>query len=438
MRSVNQTSSSTFLRSFLDLAERASSDSISNPVRKPLISRKRFKSEATRKHRPDYKMLMFAGLIALSGLVLMFAMSPQRANSINAIEGKDLYSPLYFFIKHAVSLAVSIIVFIVVSNYSILNFKKISLLILSAGVGAGLLLWLLSLTGSPLAICTNGACRWLALPGIGSLQVAEVLKFSLLIFFATFWSYFIKQKKFNSTQNLIYSLPVVVVSLLLVVVAQSDLGTAISMTAMLLAMIVAAGIKRKYFVMILVALLSGFLLSILATPYRRERVMTYFQGDKVSSEDNSRHSNQAKIAIGSGGFLGLGVGKSIQAAGYLPESLNDSIFAIIGEVLGFVGTTILLGLFYFMLNRMYIITTKSHEPYYRLLAAGVFAWIFSHTFINIASMTGIMPMTGITLPFLSFGGTSLVIISGALGVIFNVSRYTARVPLIEMESSYEQ
>lgn len=428
----------TFLRSFLELVERASSDSLSSSNRKTLSVRNRFASETTRKHRPDYKMLMFAGLIALIGLVLMYAMSPQRANSINIIEGEDIYSPLYFFMKHTFSLAVSVVVFIFFSSYSILNYKKMSLFILSIGIGAGFLLWLLSLSGSPLAICTKGACRWLALPGIGSLQVAEVLKFSLLIFFSTFWSYFVKKKSFNSTQNLIFSLPVILISLLLVVVAQSDLGTAISMTAMLLAMIVAAGIKQKYLIIIIAVLFGGFMFSILATPYRRERVMTYIQGDKTSSEDNSRHSNQAKIAIGSGGLFGLGVGKSIQAAGYLPESLNDSIFAIIGEVLGFLGTTILLGLFYFMLSRMYMITSNSHEPYHRLLAAGVFAWIFSHTFINIASMTGLMPMTGITLPFLSFGGTSLVIISGALGIIFNVSRYTARIPLIEMGSNYEQ
>lgn len=438
MGSAVKSAPTTFLRSFLELVERASSDSLSSSNRKTLSARNRFASETTRKHRPDYKMLMFAGLIALIGLVLMYAMSPQRANSINTIEGEDIYSPLYFFMKHAFSLAVSVVVFIFFSSYSILNYKKMSLLILSIGIGAGFLLWLLSLSGSPLAICTKGACRWLALPGIGSLQVAEVLKFSLLIFFSTFWSYFVKKKSFNSTQNLIFSLPVILISLLLVVVAQSDLGTAISMTAMLLAMIVAAGIKQKYLIIILAVLFGGFMFSILATPYRRERVMTYIQGDKTSSEDNSRHSNQAKIAIGSGGLFGLGVGKSIQAAGYLPESLNDSIFAIIGEVLGFLGTTILLGLFYFMLSRMYMITSNSHEPYHRLLAAGVFAWIFSHTFINIASMTGLMPMTGITLPFLSFGGTSLVIISGALGIIFNVSRYTARIPLIEMGSNYEQ
>jgi cell division protein FtsW len=146
-----------------------------------------------------------------------------------------------------------------------------------------------------------------------------------------------------------------------------------------------------------------------------------------SSDDTSTtgyHIHQALIAVGSGGLTGKGLGRSIQAFGYLPEAANDSIFAIFAEKFGFVGTIAVLAIFAALLMRLLRVMDNAGNEYQRLILAGVFAWVFTHSIVNIGAMLGIFPLTGITLPFLSFGGTSLLFIMGALGLSLNASRYT--------------
>lgn len=130
------------------------------------------------------------------------------------------------------------------------------------------------------------------------------------------------------------------------------------------------------------------------------------------------------FAIGSGGLFGVGIGNSVQAAGYLPEAINDSIFAILGETFGFAGLMVILWLFYMLLRQIIRMMERLPDPRYQLLVAGVFGWITSHVVINIAAMIGLIPLTGITLPFLSFGGTSMVFMAAALGLVFQVSQFT--------------
>jgi cell division protein FtsW len=136
------------------------------------------------------------------------------------------------------------------------------------------------------------------------------------------------------------------------------------------------------------------------------------------------HIDQALIAVGSGGLTGKGLGQSIQAFGYLPEAANDSIFAILAEIFGFLGTIAVLAIFAALLYRLVYIVDRSANIYYRMLVAGVFGWVFSHTVVNIGAMLGIFPLTGITLPFVSFGGTSLLFMLAALGLTLQISRYT--------------
>ena len=160
-------------------------------------------------------------------------------------------------------------------------------------------------------------------------------------------------------------------------------------------------------------------------PHRMARVMTFLKGDSTEITDSTRHIIQAKIAVGSGGMFGLGIGKSVQATGYLPEAINDSIFAIIGEVFGFAGCIVVVGLFAALVARLLKNVATSHDAFNRLLITGAAAWVFSHFAINITSMLGIAPMTGITLPFLSYGGTSMIFVAGVLGLAFNASQFTA-------------
>jgi cell division protein FtsW len=172
---------------------------------------------------------------------------------------------------------------------------------------------------------------------------------------------------------------------------------------------------------------------VISAPHRMERVMTFMQGDSNTSsvDENSYHIAQARIAIGSGGLFGLGIGKSVQSTGYLPEAINDSIFAIMGETFGFVGLLAILVLFSMLLLSLLRVASRLPDMGLRLLVVGVFGWVGSHVILNVAAMTGVAPLTGIPLPLLSYGGTSMLFIAAALGLAFQLSRYTSHKPIEE-------
>jgi cell division protein FtsW len=265
------------------------------------------------------------------------------------------------------------------------------------------------------------------MPGIGTIQPAEILKFGILVFTAGFLGARVQQGLVNDVHKTLVPLGTMLgLAMLFVIVFQKDMGTGISLVAILVTMLVAAGIKWKLLGSIGVGLVVVGLLLVVTAPHRMERVMTFFQGDAAAADnDDNHHINQAKIAIGSGGFFGLGIGNSVQASGYLPEAINDSVFAVMGETFGFVGLVAILALFTGLLLRLLKVYDHLGPPEMRLLVAGVFGWLGSHVMLNIAAMIGLVPLTGITLPLLSFGGTSMVFIVGALGLAFQLSRYTS-------------
>jgi cell division protein FtsW len=264
----------------------------------------------------------------------------------------------------------------------------------------------------------------------GSLQPAELLKFAILIFLAGFLGRKTRQGKLNDLhETLIPAGIIAAVSLLFVVVIQKDMGTGISVASIFMSMLFVSGLSRKNIAILLVTLFLGGLLLIFSSPHRVDRVMTFLQGDSTSSsesDDDNYHIEQAKLAIGSGGLFGVGIGNSVQSTGYLPEAINDSVFAIMGETFGFVGLITILALFTALLIRLLKIMDHLVDVRLKLLAAGVFGWLGAHVILNIASMIGVFPLTGITLPLLSFGGTSMVFIAAALGLVFQLSRFTVR------------
>ena len=139
----------------------------------------------------------------------------------------------------------------------------------------------------------------------------------------------------------------------------------------------------------------------------------------------SYHITQATVAMGSGGLFGRGLGQGVSPFGYLPEAVNDSIFAVLGETFGFIGLIVILLLFFMLLRRLLFIVDRVSDPTMRLIVAGVFGLIMTHVVVNVGAMTGIFPLTGVTLPFLSFGGTSLLFMMLSLGLVFHISRYTS-------------
>jgi cell division protein FtsW len=193
---------------------------------------------------------------------------------------------------------------------------------------------------------------------------------------------------------------------------------------MIAAMVFIAGAPKKLLFQTAIAIIIGIVLLTSTSSYRRGRLATFLNPTRDCQAEGYQ-ACQALIAVGSGGIAGLGLGKGVQAYGYLPESQNDSIFAIYSEKFGFLGVTALLGLFLGFFSRLKKIIMHTPDAYSRLLVVGVLAWLSTQTLINIGAMTGMLPLKGITLPFISYGGTSLVFITAAIGIVFQISRYTS-------------
>ncbi len=395
-----------------------------------------------RRHRPDYQIVLYMGLLMLLGLVVMYAIGPQRANVLNNAYGTDYYTSIYFFVKQTISLLLALAAFVALALMPYTWIKKYAGKILLVGFIACIVLFL---TGNlvhidAIAQCSLGACRWFNLGPLGSIQPAELLKFGLLAFTAGFLGMRANQGLINDVHKTLVPLgALVLVAVFFVVGLQKDMGTGIAMMAILASIMMVAGVSKKVGAVLLGGAVGIGLIFIVLAPHRIERVMTFFAGDSSASseiDDANYHITHAKIAIGSGGLLGVGIGNSVQATGYLPEAINDSVFAIMGETFGFVGLTLILLLFGALLLRLLKVVDHLPDMWMKLAVAGVFGWLAAHVILNVAAMIGVFPLTGITLPLLSFGGTSMIFIAGALGLAFQLSRYTTH-GQVNKESSYE-
>jgi cell division protein FtsW len=393
-----------------------------------------------RAHRPDYVMIMLVGLIMLFGLVVIYAIGPQRSQVLNSLAGTS-FSETYFVIKQAISLIAALIALFVMAFMPLKIIRQHAGKIMIGGLVAGALLFLFGnvLGVEQIARCSLGACRWFELGPLGSFQASELLKFGILIFIARFLADRIRQGRVNDWEDTIAPLVIVsAVALFMVVVLQKDLGTGLAMVAIIGSMLMVGGVNLRIGATLLAGLAVLAVLAIVSAPHRIERVATFLRGDETSvsaTEDaDTYHIHHAKIAMGSGGLFGVGIGNSVQATGYLPEAINDSVFAIIGETFGFVGLMVLMLLMTALLLRILRITDRLQDDWMRLIAAGLFGWLAAHIVLNIASMTGVFPLTGITLPLLSFGGTSMVFIGAAIGMVFQASRYTSHGDLIRKDA----
>ncbi len=402
-----------------------------------LNSTKRSAAMSIRRHRPDYMIVLYMGLLMLCGLIIVYAIGPQRANVLNNSYGSD-YSDTYFFVKQAISLFLSLLAFgfMAIAPYTWIT--KHGGKFLLAGFIACVILAVAGWADLGIAQQSLGATRWFNLGPFGSLQPSEILKFGALIFIASFLGTKAQQGKIHDVQETLVPLGVVAgLAMLFIVVIQKDLGTGIALISIIATMLLVAKIGMKTGLMILAGVFMAGVVLTLTSPHRVDRIDTFFKGDSSSTADaSSYHIEQAKIAIGTGGMFGVGIGNSVQATGYLPEAINDSVFAIMGEVFGFVGLVAILVLFTALLMRLLKVMDHLVDVRLKLLVAGVFGWFGAHVILNIASMIGIFPLTGITLPLLSFGGTSMIFIAAALGLVFQLSSYTVHSSRLK-EAPYE-
>lgn len=399
-----------------------------------------------RRHRPDYRITLFMGLLMLIGVIVMYAIGPARANLLNSLNGTSFYTGNYFVIKQLSALAIAAVAFVLMATIPFATLQKYGWRLVQIGFALCALLFVAGnlLHIDKIATNTLGAYRWFNLGPLGSLQPAEALKFALLIYMSGFLGRRYQEGKINSLRETVYPMAAVAaVALFVVIVLQKDMGTGIAMGSMIAAMFIVSTMKWRLLGRIGLACVALGIIAIISAPHRMERIATFFSGDSAATDsaqstDNNYQIKNAMIALGSGGMFGRGIGRSIQATGYLPEATNDSIFAILGEIFGFIGTTLILGLFAALLVRLLRLTDHLADMPMRLAMAGVFGWLAAHVMMNVASMIGMMPLTGITLPLLSFGGTSMVFITGALGLAFQLSRYTVhKAVVIKGDSSDE-
>ena len=369
---------------------------------------------------------MTLGLMAL-GLIVIYAIGPMRANVLNSAYGTN-YGPNDFFLGQLRSVALSIVAFFLA--FKVIPYKYIrkyaKLIIIVALLMSGLL-WILAMSGSSLAKCELGECRWYNFGPI-SFQPAEFLKLALTIYLADFLARKREENEIGKWKE--FWLPLLIVcglSLGLVVVAQGDLGTGVALMAIIFGMLLVSEVPFRQFALLLAVVLVVAVGAIATSSHRMQRINAWL--DTISGAevtDSTYHIENAMLAIGTGGFFGAGIGNSVQATGYLPESINDSVFAIMGETFGFVGLSVIIAVFGAILFRMLSIAEHTEQNDRRLLVIGVFSWTLAQVVVNIMAMTGLVPVTGITLPLLSYGGTSMVFISFAIGLVLQLSCYTSR------------
>ena len=374
-----------------------------------------------RRHRADHRLMLFMGLLILVGLIVLFAISPYQIHRINS-EGGSL-DQSHYMLKQLSYLGIGTAAFVVGSSVPLAAWRRFAGPMVIGALALCLLLALLGAFSAPPAMCFNGACRWFDL-GFVSFQPAEFLKFALMIFIAAFLGRRMQSNSVNNIQETLVPIGILVaLAVFFVIGLQKDMGTGITILGAIAAMLVVSGLSVRLMLLGGAGMAALGALFVVLSPHRVDRVVTFLNHSNVS-DASSYHIDMAKLAIGSGGLFGRGLGGGVQAFGYLPEALNDSIFAVLGEIFGFVGLLIILGLFMALLARIMRTSERVADPTMKLLAAGAFGWMATHVVVNIGAMTGILPLTGVTLPFLSFGGTSLLFMMATLGIVYHVSRYT--------------
>jgi cell division protein FtsW len=339
-------------------------------------------------------------LLTVFGLLMIYDASSVLAYSV--------YGNKYQFIKDQIVWV--ILGFITLFIFSSIDYHKLFNLALPLLVVALLLLILVFIPG--IGSGAKGANRWIDLRFF-RLQPAEFVKLELALYLSAWFSH--KEKG----RFLAFSL--LIGAVLLLIMLEPDMGTASIILFEAIVVYFLSGGSVRHFLM--AGPIIGFIgfLFIKFEPYRAAR-LTSFLSIGQSLENTSYHVKQILIALGSGGVLGLGIGNSIQKYAYLPENVTDSIFPIIAEEFGLLGSMILIFLYILVVWRGFLIAAKAKDKFGKLLAAGIISFIGIQAVINLGAMTALFPLTGVPLPFISYGGSALLVDLAAIGILLNISK----------------
>jgi cell division protein FtsW len=386
------------------------------PSRRSLVDGRRRSSIFTnldlgRKHRPDYWLLVWCAALLAVGLVVVYAISP-------ALQASNGVSGNYYVYKQLIAIALSLVAFFITARVPLAWWRQAYKPLLVVAGLATLLAMVLPVNPS------YPAHRWVRL-GSFSFQSVELVKFAVMVWLAGFLAERIKQGTIKNSAKTLQPLLIALVGIGLIVAGvQSDLGSTGVIVVMMATMAFVAGLPLGRIIMIGAIVCAGLILAISATPYRRARLETFLH-PAANCQSAGYQACQALIAVGSGGISGLGLGGSVQAYGYQPEAVNDSIFAIYAEQFGFIGSILLLAVFGAFFSRLKSVAERVTDDFSRLLVIGALSWLSVQAFINIGAMIGLLPLKGITLPFISYGGTSVVFAAAAVGLAFQASQYTS-------------
>lgn len=359
----------------------------------------------------DFPLLFAIALLCAFGLVMLFSASYYYAQNTAATR----YDGFFYLKSQAMYLAVGLVAMYVVSRVDYHFFDKIRVFAL---VGTLALMLLVLIPG--LGVDRNGAQRWLKIPGTSfTFQPSELAKFALIVYMAGF-----KSRRPQAMKNLtkgVFPMLFIMGAFGLVLLLQKNMSMMVIMMMTGVVMLFLGGAEIKHLLLLAGIAVPILVVAVLMEEYRISRVLM-FMDPWESTEKGAYQLRQALIALGAGGIFGQGLNFSRQKLLFLPYGESDFIFAIIGEELGFIGCTLLILAYLFIIYRGIRIAMRCKDRFGSLMAAGITAVIGMQAAINIAVATSSIPPTGQTLPFVSAGGTSLMIFLAAAGILLNISR----------------
>lgn len=362
------------------------------------------------KRIPDFSLVIIVLVLLIVGILMVYSSSHVWA--------EYKYGDPYFFVKRQ-------LLFITLGIFSMFILYLIPYLQLKTYVNLILMVcfFLLLLVLIPgIGIIRGGAQSWIGV-GAFSIQPAEFIKLGLILYLARYLAD--NQKNITSFWRGFF-LPIASILFIFgLIMLQPDFGTGVVLVITCVMMVFIAGARLLYFIYFMIIGVIGFAILIISAPYRINRITAYLNPWDDPLGDGFQII-QSLYAIGPGKLLGVGYGNSLQKYFYLPEPQTDFIFAIIGEELGFLGGTGVIVLFFLLCIRGIRVSTEVMDPFGRYVAIGIITMITVQVMINISVVIGLIPVTGITLPFLSYGGSSLTLTLASIGILLNISTYTTK------------
>lgn len=366
-----------------------------------------FQSES-REYEPNYSFVILTGIILFFGLLMLM--------SASSVFSYRKFGTSYYMFWHQVisGFIPGILAFYICSRIDYRKWKKIAPALLFFSI---FLLLIVFIPG--IGRVYNGSRSWIYFFGI-SIQPAEIVKFIFIIYLASWIDG--RGEKIKGFETGFLPFLFVLGIIMLLMFLQPDFGTMIIIMLISLACFFIGEGNLKHILYLGGLFLGIVFVAVKIAPYRLSRFIV-FLNPNLDTRGVGYHLNQALIAVGSGGIFGLGLGQSRQKYGYLPEVSGDSIFAIMAEEIGFILCLFYIFLLFLLVSQGTKLARSCDDKYSRVLVSGIIVWIGFQSFINIGSVIGLMPMTGVPLPFVSYGGTAMVANLAAMGILFNVSKF---------------